>query len=57
MISSFFSFSVKASILRCSGQKLSYVLYFIFSEAGVPSHTKLLHLSADYAGDGRQVKW
>ena len=49
MISSLFSFSVKASILRCSGQKRSYVLYFIFSEAGVPSHTKLLHLSVDYA--------
>ena len=45
MIGYFFSLSVKASILRCSGQKLSYFIFF----RGVHSYTKLLHLIVDYA--------
>ena len=46
MISYFFSLAVKASILRCSGQKLSSFIFF----GGVPSYTKLLYLIVDYVG-------
>ena len=56
MIGYFFFLLCEGQHSSLSGQKLSYMLYFIFSEAGVPSHTKLLHLSVDYAGDGHQVK-
>ena len=46
MISYFFSLSLKASILRYSGQK--HFLSHFFRE--VPSYTKLLHLIVDYGG-------
>ena len=56
MIGYFFFLLCEGQHSSLSGQKLSCMLYFIFSVAGVPSHTKLLHLSVDYAGDGHQVK-
>ena len=42
---------MKGSILRCSGQKLSYLIFF----RGVPSNTKLLHLIFDYGGPLRKT--
>ena len=41
------------SLLQRTETFLHVVFYFF---RGVPSHTKLLHLSVHYAGD-RQVKW